>query len=94
MQSYVECVATACNLAANACLLIRLRANPHSTVPVHVVALQMTANGAWIAYASGISDVNLLITAVSSFSMQCMSLCTLVRQEVVVVPTEADPISP
>lgn len=77
----VESFATACNLAANACLLSRVRADPTSVIPTHVVALQLTANAAWMTYAGILPDGRLLLTAASSFCMQLLSLWALVRRD-------------
>lgn len=81
MQWYyaVEGLATACNTLANAAILQQVCHDNESPMPQRALALQVTANAAWVAYACARSDHYLALTASMSLALQSASLCMRAR---------------
>lgn len=73
-MSWLECVATAFNLVANAVLARRLCEDALSPVPRSVLAVQAAANVCWCTHAAWREDLPLFVTAGASLCLQASSL--------------------
>jgi len=74
-MSYItEPIATGCNILSNVVVFRSMCKDPMSPMPCGALALQVTANMAWFAYATLRSDGYLAVTALTSLVLQMSSL--------------------
>ena len=71
-----EPIATTCNILSNVVVLRAMCHDPRSPMPLGALALQVSANVSWVAYASLTRDWYLLTTASTSLCLQIVS-CVL-----------------
>ena len=72
-MNVVEPIATTCNIASNAIVLRSIYANPNAPIPRLALGLQICGNAAWVAFATVARDYYLLLTALTSVSIQVVS---------------------